>query len=92
MVTGAIIACFIYIMEIRQFIFKTGKLLFYIAIGVQLVAMFAISCFEKARRKCPLNIILLMMYTVVQGGFLGFLSIFMTVDEVGVLDCTVLSL
>ncbi|KAL5287138.1 hypothetical protein ACFFRR_008211 [Megaselia abdita] len=81
--TMAIIACFVYIDEIKEYLnAEKSPWVLYIAMGVQIGVMIALSCCEKPRRLFPLNIILLSVYTLVQGLFLGILSIYLTKDEI----------
>lgn len=56
--------------------------LLYAAFGLQFGIMIALSCCEAPRRKFPMNIILLFVYTLVQGFFLGVVSMYSTGDEV----------
>jgi len=55
---------------------------FYAAWGVTLVIMIAIACFEKPRRKFPLNLALLGLFTLAEGYLLGVISAFYKRDEV----------
>lgn len=63
----------------------TGLFLVIGALGLQIAVMCALSCCEKIRRTFPLNIILLFIYTLVEGIFLGIVSLFLTHDEVSFL-------
>eukprot|EP00795_Rhopilema_esculentum_P014245 gene14245-5271_t len=50
--------------------------------GVTLVIMIVIACFEKPRRKFPLNLGLLGLFTLAEGYLLGVISAFYKRDEV----------
>lgn len=55
---------------------------FYAAWGVTVVIMIVIACFEKPRRKFPLNLGLLGIFTLAEGYLLGVISAFYKRDEV----------
>ena len=56
--------------------------LYYVGIGLSLVFLIILVCVESARRTSPLNIILLLAFTLVQGFMLGTISTFYNVDAV----------
>ncbi|XP_041101375.1 protein lifeguard 1-like isoform X2 [Polyodon spathula] len=51
-------------------------------IPVLFVLIIVMSCFEKARRKVPLNFIFLTLFTIVEGLMLGSITVFFTADAV----------
>lgn len=77
-VTALIVAAFKFYAPIGAFI-KTHPYLWWVAFGVSIITLLCISCCEKARRKTPLNYILLFIFTLSQSVTLGvFTSYFDT--------------
>ena len=56
--------------------------LYYVAIGLTVVLLITLACFESARRKSPLNLIILFVFTLCEGFMLGTISTFYSVDAI----------
>lgn len=80
-----IIALFTYVEAIRHNLLPYINIFLWVGLGMKIGVMFAISCCNKARRLFPLNIILLAIYTIFEGIFLGIISLYLTGDKVGFL-------
>lgn len=81
LVTIGIVCIFIFHKPAKHFV-QRHPATFYAAWGVTFVIMIVIACFEKPRRKFPLNLTLLGVFTLAEGYLLGVISAFYARDEV----------
>ncbi|XP_065052671.1 protein lifeguard 1-like [Rhopilema esculentum] len=81
LISIGIVCLFIFHTPTKVFV-KRHPGTFYAAWGVTLVIMIVIACFEKPRRKFPLNLGLLGLFTLAEGYLLGVISAFYKRDEV----------
>eukprot|EP00794_Sanderia_malayensis_P003644 gene3644-4161_t len=81
LVSIGIVCIFIFHQPSKNFVRKHPGT-FYAAWGVTIVIMIIIACFEKPRRKFPMNLGLLGLFTLAEGYLLGVISAFYKRDEV----------
>ena len=54
----------------------------WVTMGVMVVCLISMACFESVRRKSPINFIFLFVFTACEGLMLGTLATFYSVDAV----------
>ncbi|GAB1604486.1 protein lifeguard 1-like [Argonauta hians] len=81
LVTLGIIAVFLFVPEVNQYI-KENKWLLFVALAATFVTMIMLSCCSNLRREFPVNFIMLTIFTLCEGFLLGFISSFYKIDAV----------
>ena len=80
-VTGAIISLFIFVDRIKTYV-QVNTWVRWTSWGVSLVVLIALACCESVRRRYPLNIVFLAIFTLCEGVVLGVVAGVYEVDAV----------
>ena len=79
--TGAIIAAFLFVAEVRLFV-QQNRWVYFTSLGVMVACLLAMACCESVRRSFPTNFIFLGIFTVCEGIMLGTISSYYEVEAV----------
>ncbi|XP_022704892.1 protein lifeguard 2-like isoform X2 [Varroa jacobsoni] len=80
-VTTGILACCIFIDDARRFVMQQYEVA-YIAIGIYFVSVFIIQCCPGLLRQHPMNLIVLILYTLSLGYMVVFISLYYKTQSV----------
>ena len=72
-ITVSFIAVFLYVPEVKRFSAENSWVL-WVAMAMTFVLLIVLACCSDFRRRWPLNIILLMLFTLCEGFLLGAIS------------------
>jgi len=80
-ITVSFIAVFLYVPEVKRFSAENSWVL-WVAMAMTFVLLIVLACCSDFRRRWPLNIILLMLFTLCEGFLLGAISSAYRTDDV----------
>ncbi|XP_071493121.1 protein lifeguard 3-like [Diadema antillarum] len=80
-ITIGIIALFFFVEDIKSYV-QYNTWVFWTAFAVSIVVIIALGCATELRRRAPLNIICLLIFTLAEGVLLGVTCTFYDGDEV----------
>ena len=81
LITVAITALFVFAEPVKTF-FQSNSWILWVALGGTLVIMLVLICCESVSRKFPLNIILLMVFTLLESILVGAISAVYSINTV----------